>query len=447
MALDERLYRIVKQPEAADTVWFVFSARSEPPGKFSMSGVMRDLPGDKVFFNCFDNSWFLDVEDDINAKIAEILAQRPYANRLFIGTSMGGAGALMFGRRHDATRVLAFSLNTLIGERFTHSALYIKDQQRDLLEGITPAFATRCTAVLGMLDPADTETARRLKKARVDTRIVRSNHDTAGALARKGLIPPILRDFGSGAPISIPADMEASRDELRLSHTSSQLLARIDARGAYDRESLRALSRLDRRFAKEIVRKLSAQASSDHDYVATFAYAWGAQENGLDFDFGLPQLLNAAFRLQDAHCETAAYYIPAYLQSHDTERGRLLARRVAEMAGDPDALALVDQPDSIDHLSNLARMALDAECFWAARDLVNRIPRLSRSGHDSFMAAQASAKLGHLTEALRHANAAFRTSPRDERYKQLVERLIAANAAPPEPEPAVAETSGDGEAA
>ena len=64
MALDERLFRIDRDPDGSDTVWFVFSARSVPAGKFSMSGIMRELPGDKVFFNCLDNSWFLDVEDD-----------------------------------------------------------------------------------------------------------------------------------------------------------------------------------------------------------------------------------------------------------------------------------------------------------------------------------------------------------------------------------------------
>lgn len=429
MALDERLFRIVRQPEATDTVWFVFSARSVPPGKFSMSGVMRDLPGDKVFFNCLDNSWFLDVEEDINARIAEVLAERAYARRLFIGTSMGGAGALMFARQHDATRVLAFSLNTLIGERFTHSALYIKDQQRDLLAGMTPAFAARCTAVLGMLDPADTETARRLMKARVDTRIVRSNHDTAGMLARKDAILPVLQAFGAGEPVVIPEELQATREEMRLSHNSSQLLQRIDAAGVLDRDTLRGLVRMDRRYAKEIVRKLTAQASSDHDYATSFDYAIAALEAGLAFDFIVPQLLNAAFRLRDERAARAAFYVPAYLQDHDTDRARLLGRKVAELAADADLLALLDSPGSIDRLSNMASRAARAGAFWAARDLVGRIPRLSRSGRDHFVAAQSAQKLGEVVEALRHAKAAAKAAPREERYGQLVERLTAMQAA------------------
>ncbi|HYE42388.1 MAG TPA: hypothetical protein VEA15_03255, partial [Caulobacteraceae bacterium] len=319
--------------------------------------------------------------------------------------------------------------------------------ERDLLDGLTPAFTARCTAVLGMLDPADTETARRLMKIRLDTHIVRSNHDTAGMLARKDVILPVLRAFGEGRPIDIPVELQATRDELRLSHSSSQLLQRIDAAGSFDRDTLRGLTRLDRRYAKEIVRKLTAQASSDHDYATSFDYAIAAQEAGLDFDFVLPQLLNAAFRLRDERAKQAAFYVPAYLQGNDTDRARMLGRRVAGFADDADALALVDSPGAVDRLSALAVRAARAGAYWAAGNLIDQIPRLSRTGRDHFIAAQAASKLGDLTGALRHASAAAKAAPSEERYQQLVDRLTAMNKAAAADRAAVEAGSGDGEAA
>jgi len=94
---------------------FTFSARSQAEGTFSFFKSSREEKLNRYMFNCTANSWYLDGVKDFAAghdetldRMRILLRSSSNPNSLFIGSSMGGYAATLFGAQCNARRVIAF---------------------------------------------------------------------------------------------------------------------------------------------------------------------------------------------------------------------------------------------------------------------------------------------------------------------------------------------------
>jgi hypothetical protein len=94
---------------------FAFAARFQAPSSFSFFKSSREESLHRFMFNCVGNGWYLGgVEgfgagyEETAARLAELVASVAGNRTLFIGSSMGGYGAALYGAACNARRVIAF---------------------------------------------------------------------------------------------------------------------------------------------------------------------------------------------------------------------------------------------------------------------------------------------------------------------------------------------------
>ena len=88
---------------------------------FEFFNSISDIPCDKIFLRDFHQAWYqkgVDDELDHIEKIIEylkqIISQNEYKKVCFLGNSMGGYGAILFGNILQVDRVLAFAPQSFI---------------------------------------------------------------------------------------------------------------------------------------------------------------------------------------------------------------------------------------------------------------------------------------------------------------------------------------------
>lgn len=96
---------------------------------FEFFNSLSNINCDKVFIRDFNQAWYqLGVDDEINSwnRLKEILdkiiVDNGYNKVLFLGNSMGGYGAMMFGTMLNVNHIVAFAPQTFINrkKRFIH---------------------------------------------------------------------------------------------------------------------------------------------------------------------------------------------------------------------------------------------------------------------------------------------------------------------------------------
>ena len=299
-----------------------------------MTGLLAALPGDKLFLNCQEDSWYLDVEAAIHARIGETLAQRRYDRLLFTGTSMGGAAALMFAPRHAPDRVLAFAANTVVHEPLTHSALNLSGPLRDLTADIDDELARRTTVVLGIQDPADVHTWLRLRRLRpaFDLKPMLSGHDTAGILGYAGALAGLMQAFHAGEPIRLPPALRPSKADIALGlrTRAATLAAWADPRP----QTWAEIAALPARWRQQAWRKLIEHALR-RDPLAAYRHAEAAMIDYPDFGYAVEGVVEAVFRANHRGGLLAGRHLADYVTLRPEAKGMRIAEAVATIVGAP----------------------------------------------------------------------------------------------------------------
>lgn len=332
--LKPELSRFVEGPAERSTLWVVFSSRGVPPGRFSMTRLLEPFPGDKLYLNCEEDSWYLDVEEQVHARIAGVAAAGRYNRLLFTGTSMGGAAALMFAPRHRPDRVLAFAANTVVHEPLTHSAVNLSGPLRDLAAEVDDDLSRRTTLVLGIQDPADVHTWLRLRRLRpaFELRPMLSGHDTAGILGYAGAIEGVMRAFHAGEPIRLPPRLRPSREDI-----ATALRTRAATVAAWtdpSAETWAAVAALPAPWRQQAWRKL-IEHTLRRDPLAAYAHAEAAMVDYPDFPYAIEGLVEAVFRANHRGGALAGRHLADYLTLRPDPKGLEIAEGTAAILGAP----------------------------------------------------------------------------------------------------------------
>ncbi len=90
---------------------------------FEFFNSLSDINCDKVFIRDFNQAWYqLGVDDEINSWnelkniLEKLIEDNKYKNVLFLGNSMGGYAAMMFGTMLQVNQVVAFAPQTFINK-------------------------------------------------------------------------------------------------------------------------------------------------------------------------------------------------------------------------------------------------------------------------------------------------------------------------------------------
>lgn len=88
---------------------------------FEFYNSISDVECDKIFLRDFEQSWYQKgVDKDVNSLeklehwLNSIIAKGNYSNVVFLGNSMGGYAAILFGVKLNITNVIAFAPQTTI---------------------------------------------------------------------------------------------------------------------------------------------------------------------------------------------------------------------------------------------------------------------------------------------------------------------------------------------
>lgn len=111
----------VRQPDS-DVLIVAFSHVGYPEGKFAFTNAFANLHCNKLFLNCPGNSWYQNgipgFGDSVEAAAMQLklhIAELGVRRTIFVGMSMGGYGALLFGLLVGADIILAFTAEVQIG--------------------------------------------------------------------------------------------------------------------------------------------------------------------------------------------------------------------------------------------------------------------------------------------------------------------------------------------
>lgn len=143
---------IQKLVEGHDQLLVVFGGINQGMGipVFEFQRVIQKEETDKIFIRDFQQSWYhlgIDTDirtfDELEAFLTAELKRFPYKKVTFMGNSMGGYAALLFGTRLRVDRIIAFSPQVFIDPIAKMRALdfrWIKQLSRLYLKGINKKF-------------------------------------------------------------------------------------------------------------------------------------------------------------------------------------------------------------------------------------------------------------------------------------------------------------------
>jgi hypothetical protein len=158
--------RIDRHENSKDAL-IVFSHVGYPAGKFAMTNALSDVPINKIFVNCNENSWYQQgvpgvskTIDGTTEYLAKLLKDMRIERSATIGMSMGGYASLLFGVKLGCTAALSLTPEILIGEDYGRS-LKLNQLKRydyrytDLSKLIRENRRTRIYSIHGAYDEID----------------------------------------------------------------------------------------------------------------------------------------------------------------------------------------------------------------------------------------------------------------------------------------------------
>lgn len=122
---------ILHKDDEFDTHLVIFSALNTPKGKFTLYKILSSFPGKKTFINIDRNHWYQhnipsmgsSLEDSVDA-IKSITKKK---NTIYIGSSMGGTGAALYGIKNKAKHVICFGAEYVLQLPFSRSKLHMPE--------------------------------------------------------------------------------------------------------------------------------------------------------------------------------------------------------------------------------------------------------------------------------------------------------------------------------
>ncbi|WP_116127897.1 alpha/beta hydrolase [Lewinella sp. IMCC34183] len=156
---------------------------------FEFFNSISDIPCDKIYLRDFHQAWYqkgvdaeLDHVDQVTTYLRDTIREKNYDNVCFLGNSMGGYAAILFGTLLNVDTVISFAPQTFIG-RFRRlltfdrrwsgqlSDVYAYDRKRpeyfDLKEQLAAAapYATRINLYYSPQHRLDRKHAERLRES------------------------------------------------------------------------------------------------------------------------------------------------------------------------------------------------------------------------------------------------------------------------------------------
>jgi len=126
MAIIEKDYALYEKQQDSDVLLVIFGGIRQGIGlpSFEFKNVLNEVPCNKLFLRDFKQAWYhYGISNDINS--IELLQRfleneisfNNYKKVVFLGNSMGGYAAILFGTLLNVSRILAFSPQTFIDKR------------------------------------------------------------------------------------------------------------------------------------------------------------------------------------------------------------------------------------------------------------------------------------------------------------------------------------------
>ena len=193
----------IHQPRLPTIV--TFSARNEKPYNFSyFKSKSEDDLINRIMLNCRQNTWYLsgieDFSDDFDStlqKLKQLLAQYS-SNSLFIGSSMGGYGALLYGSLCKAERIICFAteiITNLPGGFSSGNLAHLdKDSGFYCLEKYIKNTSSKIDLITGEFNPTDLYCAFSVKDyGNVKIHVIKNTaHAVVQSLKAQDLLPGIV---------------------------------------------------------------------------------------------------------------------------------------------------------------------------------------------------------------------------------------------------------------
>ena len=227
---NNEFHKFVPTDDDSGILWICFSGRGYKPGKFTFFKTLSALKGDKLFFNCADNSWYLNDIEKINAAIKEATGKKQYKKTIFLGSSMGGYAAILFAKIHNGSQVLAFSPSLYLGSRFSWSGnLDIQLKYNDLTETLKNSAGPKPMIFLSVYDPFDMSFFRQFTAYEefLEIYFLKCDHDTAMLLKKSGHLRKVLTAVQEDKDFSIDQDITASISDIETGANLYELLAPV----------------------------------------------------------------------------------------------------------------------------------------------------------------------------------------------------------------------------
>lgn len=124
----ESEYVYLNTEPGSDLLLVAFSHVGYPSGKFAFTNAFSHIKCNKLFINCPGNSWYQagipGLGDNIYSSaraLHEIISSMKMRRTVFVGMSMGGYAALLYGLLTETNIILSFTAEIMIGEKNTRS--------------------------------------------------------------------------------------------------------------------------------------------------------------------------------------------------------------------------------------------------------------------------------------------------------------------------------------
>jgi hypothetical protein len=160
-------YEIIKD-ETVSRTYVVFSSIDIKPGSYMFWRVMNGLPGTKIFINDEDNGWYVhgiptlgDTVQDASKALLKIINEIKSEEVLFIGPSMGGYAAMLYGSILKpllvgvSVKCLSFGGEFLLYSRETRSGTLAKKEPNPIYTDIRPLLDSSGLSVIHIIGDSD----------------------------------------------------------------------------------------------------------------------------------------------------------------------------------------------------------------------------------------------------------------------------------------------------
>lgn len=217
-AWEESTFKVVPHDGARTLVVFL-TARLQ--GRFDYWQIGHDLPVHRLFVNNGTHSkWYQSgvpgLGDDVPSTLRTIRQWADYLGAretLFVGTSMGGYGAILFGAL-SGSRALGFGAETYLKLAGSRSREMMPPAEQVVYPELRTVVATATapiTAFCSESDPVDLFCLQRMDGIPNFTRrvVARATHNVSLDLRNWGLLRPVLDAFIAGEQIPpLPVDSD-----------------------------------------------------------------------------------------------------------------------------------------------------------------------------------------------------------------------------------------------